>query len=152
MTSMFTNPNVFAGCVGLGALLSLGLVVSSAGRERTVHLICLYINALSFLLAFSMGASGMIALAFLAYLLLERPERRAQLLLLMVETLVLSVAAAFLISLTSFTAWTGFRPVPLLCVIAGAALLCLLDRLCRPLADKLSSHSRIVLEIGRAHV
>ena len=145
MTSMFTNPNVFAGCVGLGTLLSLGLVVSSAGRERTVHLICLYINALSFLLAFSMGASGMIALAFLAYLLLERPERRAQLLLLMVETLVLSVAAAFLISLTSFTAWTGFRPVPLLCVVAGAALLCLLDRLCRPLADKLSSHSRIVL-------
>ena len=145
MTSMFTNPNVFAGCVGLGTLLSLGLVVSSAGRERIVHLICLYINALSFLLAFSMGASGMIALAFLAYLLLERPERRAQLLLLMVETLVLSVAAAFLISLTSFTAWTGFRPVPLLCVIAGAALLCLLDRLCRPLADKLSSHSRIVL-------
>ena len=145
MTSMFTNPNVFAGCVGLGTLLSLGLVVSSAGRERTVHLICLYINALSFLLAFSMGASGMIALAFLAYLLLERPERRAQLLLLMVETLVLSVAAAFLISLTSFTAWTGFRPVPLLCVIAGAALLCLLDRLCRPLADKLSSHSRTVL-------
>ena len=120
MTSMFTNPNVFAGCVGLGTLLSLGLVVSSAGRERTVHLICLYINALSFLLAFSMGASGMIAL-------------------------VLSVAAAFLISLTSFTAWTGFRPVPLLCVIAGAALLCLLDRLCRPLADKLSSHSRTVL-------
>ena len=106
MTSMFTNPNVFAGCVGLGTLLSLGLVVSSAGRERTVHLICLYINALSFLLAFSMGASGMIALAFLAYLLLERPERRAQLLLLMVETLVLSVAAAFLISLTSFTATT----------------------------------------------
>ncbi len=35
MTSMFTNPNVFAGCVGLGTLLSLGLVVSSAGRERT---------------------------------------------------------------------------------------------------------------------
>ncbi len=145
MTSLFTNPNVFAGCVGLGTLLSLGLVVSTTGRERIVHLVCLYINALSFLLAFSMGASGMIALAFLVYLLLERPERRAQLLLLMVETLILSVAAAFLISLTSFTAWTGFRPVPLLCVVAGAALLCLLDRLCRPLADKLSGHSRMAL-------
>lgn len=145
MTSLFTNPNVFAGCVGLGTLLSLGLVLSSSGRERIVHLACLYINALSFLLAFSMGASGMIALAFLAYLLLERPERRARLLLLMVETLILSVAAAFLISLTSFTAWTGFRPIPLLCVIAGAALLCLLDRLCRPLADRLSEHSRLVL-------
>lgn len=145
MTSLFTNPNVFAGCVGLGTLLSLGLVISSTGRERIVHLVCLYINALSFLLAFSMGASGMIALAFLVYLLLERPERRAQLLLLMVETLILSVAAAFLISLTSFTAWTGFQPVPLLCVAAGAALLCLLDRLCRPLADKLSGHSRMAL-------
>ena len=46
-----------------------------------------YINALSFLLAFSMGASGMIALAFLAYLLLEKADRRPALLLLMVETL-----------------------------------------------------------------
>ena len=147
MTSVFTNPNVFAGCVGLGTLLSLGLAVSSRGRERTVHVACLYISALSFLLAFSMGASGMIALAFLVFLLLEHPSRRAELLLLMVETLVLSVASAFLVSLTSFTAWTGFRPIPLLCALAGAALLCLLDRLSRPLADKLSRHSGVVLAL-----
>lgn len=145
MTSIFTNPNVFAGCVGLGTLLSLGLAVSARGRERVVHVACLYVSALAFLLAFSMGASGMIALAFLVFLLLEHPSRRAELLLMMVETLVLSVGAAFLISLTSFTAWTGFRPIPLLCAVAGAALLCLLDRLSRPLADKLSRHSGVVL-------
>lgn len=69
ITSMFLNPNVFAGMVGLGVLLSLGLTVSAeARRERMCHLVCLFINALSFVLAFSMGASATIALAFLMLL------------------------------------------------------------------------------------
>ena len=124
MTSVFTNPNVFAGCVGIGVLLSLGLAVSAQKKaERAVHLSCLFVSALAFLLAFSMGASGVIALAFLAYLLLEKADRRPALLLLMVETLVITVAAAAVVSTTSFSAWSGFQPVPLLCVAAGAAAL-----------------------------
>jgi len=147
MTSVFTNPNIFAGCVGLGVLISLGLAVSARKEsERALHLVCLFISSLAFLLAFSMGASGMIALAFLAYLALERTDRRASLLLLMVETLVLTVAAAALISTTSFTAWSGFQPVPLLCVAAGAAALWAADRFVgRRLADALKSRGRLVL-------
>lgn len=128
MTSLFTNPNTFAGCAGLGVLLSLGLAVSSEKRVRLFHLSCLYLNSLAFLLAFSMGASGAITLAFLLYLVFEERERRPALLLLMVETLILTVLATALISMTSFTAWSGPRPVPILCAVLGAAALCGLDR------------------------
>lgn len=128
MTSLFGNPNVFAGCAGIGVLLSLGLAVSEEKRIRLFHLSCLYLNSLAFVLAFSMGASATIALAFLAYLFFEERERRPALLLLMVETLVLTILAAALISMTSFTAWSGPRPIPILCAVLGAAALCGLDR------------------------
>lgn len=144
MTSVFSNPNIFAGVAGLGTLLSLGLVLSSPSRrERRVHTVCLYMSALSFLLAFSMGASAMIALAFLSYLILERKERRGALLILMVETLLLTVASAALVSLSSLDPWTGPRPVPLLCALLGAAALCAADSLLgQKLAQRLDRHSR----------
>lgn len=151
ITSLFLNPNVFAGCAGIGALLSLGLAVSSERRARLFHLSCLYLNSLAFVLAFSMGASGAIALAFLAYLVFERRERRPALLLLMVETLILTVLAAALISMTSFTAWSGPRPVPILCAVLGAAALCGLDRfLGQRAAQALAGHGKgvIVLAAG----
>lgn len=127
MFSIFSNPNIFAGCAGIGVLLSLGLSVSSEKRIRLFHLSCLFINSLAFLLSFSMGASAMIALAFLAYLILEG-RRRSALLVLMVETLILTAISVALISTTSFTAWSGPRPIPILCAALGAAALCALDR------------------------
>jgi len=128
MTSLFANPNIFAGCAGIGVLLSLGLALSSTGGERVLHCALLYVNSLGFLLAFSMGASGAIVCAFAVYLLLEDKTRRPGSLVLMLETLALTVAAAGVVSLTSFAAWTGVNPVPLLCTVAGAAALCALDR------------------------
>ena len=129
MISLFDNPNFFAGLVGLGVLLSLSLVLSEAtGWRRTVHICLLYVNALAFLLAFSMGASGAIALAFLVYLALELPQRRSAALVLMVETLLLTAGAAALVSLGSLGVWTGPRPVPLLCAVLGSAALWALDR------------------------
>ncbi len=129
MNSIFTNPNVFAGCMGIGVFLSLGLAgTSKQAGHRRFHLICLYINALSFFLAFSMGGSGTIAIGFLIYLLLERKQSRGSALVLMVETLILVSVAGFLISATSLVEWTGFQPVPLACVVAGAALLCVADQ------------------------
>lgn len=149
MTSIFSNPNVFAGCAGSGVLLSLGLVLSSEdGKERMSHVVCLFINALAFVLAFSMGATAFIGVAFLVYLVLEFKERRAGLFLLMAETLVVTMAAAALVSMTSFQAWSGFQPVPLLCVILGAAVLCLLDKYVGSrAAEKLAKHSRAMLVI-----
>ena len=147
MNSIFTNPNTFAGCVGIGVLLSLGLAVSEPRRGlRRFHLVCLFVNAMSFVLAFSMGASGVIMVAFLLYLMLERRERRASLLLLMVETLILTVVAAMLVSITSLDEWSGFQPIPLLCAVVGAVLLCVVDEAVgKRLAAKLRTHGKAVL-------
>lgn len=144
MTSIFLNPNGFAGFVGIGVLLSLGLANSaqSAG-ERRFHQICLFVSALAFVLAFSMGASGMICLAFFVLLLLERRERRTSLLILMVETLFLTLLAAIPASFTGLEPWSGIQPIPLLCAAAGALLLCVLDQFVgRRAAAALAGHGR----------
>ena len=147
MTSIFLSPNVFAGCMGIGVLLSLGLAVSAEKPvARAAHVACLSVNALSFVLAFSMGACVMLVPAFLVLLALTGKEERTGLLLLMVEGLVVTALSAFPISLTSMTAWTGFRPIPLLCAVGGGLVLCGLDLLGgRRLAAKLTGHGRAVL-------
>lgn len=147
ITSIFTNPNIFAGCVGIGVLLSLGLVLSSTGRkERRVHLCCLYVSATAFVLAFSMGAIAAIAAAFLIYLLLEHKDRRDSLLILMVETLILVAVSVMLTSVTALDTWDGIQPVPLLCLIVGAVLLCLADRFVGiPLAEKIRGRGKLLL-------
>lgn len=146
MTSFFDNPNIFAGCVGIGVLISLGMAVSAQREgERRFHLVCLALNALSFVLAFSMGATGMIALAFVIYLILERSSRRASLLILMLETLILTVAAVFPVYMTAFDAWDGIQPVPLICAAAEAALLIVADRFIgQKLSQRLAAHGRAV--------
>lgn len=129
MTSLFANPNVFAGCVGIGVLLSLGLAVSSKNKsERFAHCALLYINSLAFVLAFSMGATLAIAAAFLVYLLLEPRERRSGTFILMVGTLALVLIAALVISRTSLQKWDGFDAIPIACALLGAAALAVLDR------------------------
>ncbi len=144
ITSMFANPNIFAGVAGLGVLLALGLVLSARTEvERLVHLCCLSVSSLAFLLAFSMGASAMIALAFLTYLFMEQRERRPALFVLMAETFALTLILVALISKTSFDVWTSPQPVPLLCAILGAAALCALDKFFgRRLAERLAKHGR----------
>lgn len=128
LVSIFANPNIFASSMGLAVLLSLSLAVSSEKKsERRVHLCLLFLNSISFLLAFSMGASASIAVGFILYLILERKERRGQLFALMLETLLLVVLAVVPVSSTALTTWDGFQPIPLLCVLIGAAALCLLD-------------------------
>ena len=146
MTSIFRTPNTFAGCMGIGVLLSLGLTLSSKKpRERTVHLICLLINSLAFLLTFSMGACAAIVPAFLVLLALTGKPDRAGMLILMIEALAVTMLAAVPISITSMTTWDGFQPIPLLCTAGGAAVLCALDRLGQRLAAKLDAYGKAVL-------
>ena len=146
MTSVFGNPNVFAGVAGLGVLLTLGLAAAEESKgKRRASLVLLYLNSLAFLLVFSMGGTSMIIPAFLAFLLLERKERRMGTLVLMLETLVLAMASAALISVTSMTEWTGIRPIPLLCAVVGAAALCVLDEMVgKNLADRLAEKSKLI--------
>ena len=144
MTSLFGNPNAFAACVGIGVLLSLSLVLTAPSeRERAGHTVCLYINALAFVLAFSMGAIAFIAVAFLVYLALEHKQHRAALFVLMVETLIVALAGTAVVAATSLDAWNGVQPVPLLCVVAGSVLLCLADKVVgRRVTAVLENHSR----------
>lgn len=152
MTSLFDNPNIFAGCMGIGVLLSLGLATTAYNvKERYLHIVCLAINALSFVLAFSMGASGMIALAFVVYLAVEHKERRAHLLVLMLETFILTMLAMFPIYLTAFDEWDGANPIPLLCTIVAAILLCVFDRLSnKVILPKLEQHTKRVIMLAIA--
>ena len=146
MNSILYNPNIFAGFAGIGVMISLGMANTTRKvSARCYHLVCLYLSALSFVLAFSMGGSGTIAVAFLIFLLLERKDRRISLLILMVETLLLTLFATFPIFLTSFKAWDGVQPIPLACAVGGSALLCLLDCLPgRRLATLLNRHTKAV--------
>lgn len=152
MTPILIYPNTFATCMGVGVLLSLGLAVSSEKPgKRVAHLVCLSVSALAFVLVFSMGASVMIVPAFLVLLALTAKERRTSLFLLMAETLLVTLLCAFPISVTSMTAWTGPRPIPLLCTVGGAAALCALDALAgRRLAGKLEGHGKAVLGVCAA--
>lgn len=141
MKSMFINPNVYAGFAALGVLLSLGLTVTAPKtKERCVDLVLLFFCALGFILAFSLGACIFIALAFLVFLALEK-EKRVDLFLLMVETAVLIVISAGLVSATSFQSADEMQIIPLACALVGAALLCLIDRFAvSRAAEKLKEH------------
>ena len=49
MTSIFENPNVFAGCVGIAVLLSLGLIQSSKTNwEKRIHQVLLFLQCPGF--------------------------------------------------------------------------------------------------------
>ena len=130
LDSMFENPNVQAGISGIGVLLSLALASRAEEKgERNTSLVLLFLNSLAFVLVFSMGATAFLGLAFLLLLIFEPKESRYGLFLTMLETLVLVGVATVLIAKTSFHAWTGFRPIPLLCCIVGSAALCVLNAL-----------------------
>ena len=128
LTSILDAPNVFAGCVGIGLLLSLMLTMSAPDKkERQMNLVMLYINALAFLLSFSMGATISIAAAIFIYILLERKHDRYTLVVLLGLTALTVLVGIVPISMTALDGWDGFQPVPLLALAAGAALLCVAD-------------------------
>ncbi len=149
MTSLFSNPNVFAGCVGIGVLLSLGLAISAVdNRERAAHCVILFFNVLAFVLAFSMGATLAIGCAFLAFLFFARSECRLNLLVLMIAVFILVLVATIVISQTSFQNWNGVDVVPLCCALCGSATFALLDRyVLRLMTERRTSHRKVSLLI-----
>lgn len=154
MISLYTNPNVYAGLTGIGVLLTLGMALSvEKGKSRALHLACLVVNSVGFLLAFSMGASAMIALAFLVYLLLEFKNRRAALLLLMIETLLVSAVAVVPTAMYALEQWDGIQPIPLACLVFSFAVLLLLEEFVgKPLSKRLANHGKAMLIIVGAMV
>ncbi|MCX7614983.1 MAG: O-antigen ligase family protein [Clostridiales bacterium] len=92
ISSIAGNPNVFASIVALGTLFSIYLVNSSINKkERISNCILLGINALGFILAFSMGATVIFFLSIVVYIAFSNKETRTANLLLMVETAVITL-------------------------------------------------------------
>ena len=151
LRTIFENPNIFGGCAGVGILLSLGLAASASKRkERCLHLVCLLFSCTAFLLAMSRGAIAAIAVAFLLFLLMERGSQRAVSFVLMVETLVLTLAAS-LAALTAYGVGNASADsakgtvIPLLALIVCAGALCALDLYAgRPLAEQMARHMKKV--------
>lgn len=146
INSIFGNVNIFSGIAGLGVLLGLGLLSAERdAKRRRVHLVCLAINAIGFLDAFSRGATVVIAASFLVYLLLERGEARGRALVVMVETAAFAGIAAIIGYLTAFGSNGEMRFAALAATIVCAAGLAAFDELIgRRIADRLAAHTKAI--------
>ena len=128
INSIYEAPNVFAGCAGIGVLLCLILSRSTDHKkERRLWLTLLYVNAMAFVLSFSMGATASITVAFIVYWMAETRERRRGTLLLMAETFLLVLAGLPFASASALAPWDGIQPIPLLTVATGSVLLWFAD-------------------------
>lgn len=66
----------------------------------------------------------------------------------MLETLVLTLVCAALISMTSFEVWSGVQPIPLLCLLVGSAILCGMDHwLGGPLSKHMEGRGKLILAL-----
>ena len=151
MVSLFNYANSFAAFAALGVLISLGLVDTTPfpfnGRkfDRVFPIVLLFINSLGFILAFSFGAIAFLALAFVAFLAFQPKGRKTDLFVLMIETLIVCFPCVFLIARTSLQPWNGFQPVPILCTVIGAVVLCVLHLYVAPrLIPFLKKHPAVI--------
>lgn len=140
--TIFENPNVFSGAVGICILLALGLADKEEHRGwRCLHLSCAVCSSIAFLLALSRGAIAAIGLAFLLLLVLEHGEHRMSMFLIMLNVFVFTAGAVLLMYRGSFGEWVGVNAKPLLLTIAAMAAVCAVDRFVgERLADRLAQH------------
>lgn len=95
ITSIFGNPNVFAGLVALACIMSVYLFITSKNnKEKISSSIVLGINALGFLLAFSVGATISFAIACLVYIIASKDK--IYLITTMSFTAITTILMAFL--------------------------------------------------------
>jgi len=140
MVSILRFPNVYAGCAGIGVLLGLNNVQRTASNKlRIFQLCCLFVNAVGFLLAFSMGASAAIAVAFVVYIILEYKEKRAGLVALMLITLFFCAVNMAVISAFSFDKWDGIDFIPIASLAVCCASYCTAEKFVRPYIERIIS-------------
>ena len=93
LSTIFGNPNIYAGLMSIACLLSLWLMLTAESRKQKILCtILLMVNAVSYLLAFSMGSLGVFVVACLLMLALSPKERRIGFFLLLVQTAVVALA------------------------------------------------------------
>ncbi|MDD4564882.1 MAG: O-antigen ligase family protein [Eubacteriales bacterium] len=136
ITGIFGNPNTYAGFMALAVILSLYLLVNASERKDAIVASCLLaINALSYLLAFSMGSLFMFFIACLVMLGVTEKGSRISLFLLMAETAILTFIFAF-VSMIGLGKSGIVSLTPLLALALNALFLYHLDKRLRPALSK----------------
>ena len=96
ITGIYNNPNIAAGMIAFGLLVSLFLYrTARSERARGLYAVSLGIQALAFFLSFSMGAMAAFAVTCLVYVLTSGREERLGLFLLMLECIVVTMLCSF---------------------------------------------------------
>lgn len=135
LSTIFNNPNLYAGFLSIACLLSLWLCLTAKTRGQKLRCtVLLTINVVSYLLAFSMGSLGIFVLAALLMLALCPKEERIGLFLLLFQTAVVALATAA-VSVGGFGDTVTGSLRPLLALAGGCVVACLLEVLVR---DKLT--------------
>ena len=140
---IFGNANTYAGFMALAILLSLYLVLHAASRkEQITALILLAVNALSYLLAFSLGSIFIFFISCIAMIALTEKGNRVPVFLLMLETAIIAFLFAF-IALIGLGKSGPISYIADLSLILSAALLALTDLRFRSfLSDRMNSNRK----------
>ncbi len=126
LTGIFSNGNISAGLLALCIFLSLYLLESSENRRQRVFAAAFAsLQAGTFLLNFSLGATGFFIISAVVYLIFAG-ERRISVFLRMLEIAVPVLIAVFL-SFRYFEVSDGSRVIPLIAALLSAALTVLLE-------------------------
>lgn len=125
ITGIFGNANTFSALVALSILISMALVIekkkSNVAKGSISHLLpifCLAVNAVTYLLLLSMGSMVMFAVSFIILFVLAQKEDKTGLLILAVESAILTLVFGVLI--TKFLLTSSFAVAFLLaanCVV-----------------------------------
>ncbi len=136
ITGIFGNPNTYAGFMALALILSLYLRIYASGKKDTIISSgLLAINALSYLLAFSMGSLFVFFIACLVMIVITEKGNRISLFLLMMNTAILTFIFAF-VSMIGLGKTGVIGLTPLLALVLNAFSLYHLDSRLRPALSK----------------
>ena len=141
LNTILGNPNIYAGLMSVACLMSLWLVLTSESRrQRILCTVLLMVNAVSYLLAFSMGSLGVFVAACVLMLVLSPKETRSGLFLLLLQTAVIALIVGA-VSVKGFGDTITGSPLPMIMLVVGCVAACLLEigvrgKLAERLADK----------------
>lgn len=148
LSTIFGNPNTYAGLMSIACLLSLWLVLTAESRKQKILCtILLMVNAVSYLLAFSMGSLGVFVVACLLMLALSPKEQRAGMFLLLVQTAVVALVVGA-VAVNGFGDAATGSPLPMLMLVLGCAAACALEVFVREkVSTALSGKGKVLIGV-----
>ena len=149
VTGIYGNANVSAGLLGVALLVALYLVQTQADRKGWKAIpayLALGMEALTFLLSFSMGAMATFFVTCLLYVAVSRKEHRLPLFLLMVETAAVTVVCAFAATVGLGKEGSAVAAVPMVLAFVCGPVIWAVDRFVgQVLSERLQDHGKAAL-------